>query len=409
MTAEIISVGTELLLGHIIDTHAPLMARIMAECGIGCQRRSTVGDNFDRLVGALRESLDRADIVVTIGGLGPTMDDLTRDAIAAALDEGLAYEPSVEEKLRKFFASRDLRWTDSIARQAQRPESAELIENPNGTAPGLYCRKNGKVVIALPGPKGEFDPMANGRVKEILCRIEGGGVIHSRTLRVVGMGESHVEDAVRTFMEAENPTVAPYAHTGEVHLRITARAASEADADRLIDPVDNQIRGLLGNAVFGTDSTTLESAVMELLTSREETLAVAESMTGGELGGRITTVPGAGKVLIGGAITYSPVAKERLLGVSQQTLTERGPVSEEVAREMAEGVRRVLGTTYGLSITGNAGPDVDVDSKPVGLVYIGLASEAGTVVAEHRYRGVREDIRRRATQQALASLRQKLL
>jgi nicotinamide-nucleotide amidase len=409
VTAEIVSVGTELLLGQIVDTHAPVMARILAECGIGCQRRTTIGDNFDRLVAVLRESLSRADIVVTIGGLGPTLDDLTRDAIAAALDDVLVHEHIVEEKLRKFFEQRGLRWTESIGRQAQRPESAELVDNPNGTAPGLYCRKNGKVVLALPGPKGEFDPMAKGPVREILCRVEGAGVIHSRTLRIVGMGESHVEDAVRDLMDSENPTVAPYAHTGEVHLRITARAESVEEAEKLIDPVEKQIRERLGSNVFGIDSTSLEEAVIKLLAERGENLALAESMTGGELGGRITTVPGSSKALVGGVIVYSPTAKQRLLGVSEQTLEEHGPVSEDAAREMAEGVREALGSTYGLAITGNAGPGVDVDNKPVGLVYIALASPDGTEVSEHRYRGIREDIRRRATQQALTALRQKML
>lgn len=409
MTAEVVSVGTELLLGHVVDTHAPVMARILAECGIVCQRRTTVGDNRDRLVAVLRESLERAEVVITIGGLGPTLDDLTRDAIAEALDEPLVHVPEVEGRLRRFFAQRNLRWTDSIARQAEKPLGAELVENRFGTAPGLFCRKGDRVVLALPGPKGEFVPMANGPVKEILARLGGSGVIHSRTLRIVGMGESHVEDAVRDLMASENPTVAPYAHTGEVHLRLTSRAGSVDEAEQRIDPMEAEIRSRLGNAVFGTDDTDLEAAVIDLLVARGETLAVAESMTGGELGGRITSVPGAMKAFWGGAIVYTPTAKKNLIQVSAETLDRFGPVSRETACEMAEGVRRTLGTTYGISITGNAGPDVDSDDKPVGLVYIGLSGPHGTTAEENQFRGTREDIRRRSTQIALVTLRSQIV
>ncbi len=409
MTAEIVSVGTELLLGHIVDTHAPFMARIMAECGVTCLRRTTVGDNRHRIVGVLREALSRSDVVVTIGGLGPTLDDLTRDAIAEAIDEPLEKVEEVEEKLRKFFALRNIPWLDSIGRQAEKPRGAHLIENPNGTAPGLHCEKAGKVVLALPGPKGEFEPMARGPVKEILCHLEGDSVIHSRTLRIIGMGESGVEDKVRDLMEGTTPTVAPYAHLGEVHLRITARAPTAEAAERIIAPVEQEIRSRLGDTVFGTDSTNLEEAVVGLLLSRQETLALAESMTGGELGARITNAPGSSKVLAGGAITYQLSSKQRLLGVPGEDLSRHGPVSSETAAQMAEGARRVLESTWALSITGNAGPDVDVDKKPVGLVYIGLAGPSGTVVEEHRFRGVREDIRHRATQQALVMLRRALL
>jgi nicotinamide-nucleotide amidase len=409
VTAEIVSVGTELLLGHVVDTHAATMARVLAECGITCQRRATVGDNFDRIVSVLQEALGRSDVLVTIGGLGPTLDDLTRDAMAAALGDKLVHEAAFEEKLRRFFESRGIHWNESIGRQAQRPESAEFIDNPNGTAPGLHCRKNGKIVVALPGPKGEFEPMAKGPVREILSRAEGGDVIHSRTLRLVGMGESQAEGLIRDLMEAGSPTVAPYAHTGEVHLRLTARASTVALAEAEIAPVEAEIRRRLGSVVFGVDETSLEAAVVSLLASRGETLGLAESMTGGELGRRITMVPGASRVFLGGVVSYSGFAKRELLGVSEAVLASAGPVSEEVAREMAEGIRRELGTTYGLSITGNAGPDVDVDGKPVGLVYIGLAFEGGVNAKEYRYRGVREDIRRRATQQALSTLRSAVL
>ncbi len=409
MTAEIVSVGTELLLGQITDTHAPHMARILAECGIGCTRRATIGDNFDRVVGTLKDSLSRADVVVTIGGLGPTLDDLTRDAIAEALDDEMEEVPEVVEGLKKFFESRGIRMAESTLRQAQKPKCAQLVDNPNGTAPGLICQKGGKVVIALPGPKGEFDPMANGPVRQFLEQLQGGQVIHSRVLRIIGMGESHVEEKVRHLMAGENPTVAPYAQTAECHLRVTARAETREAADKLIDPVVDQIRGILGNHLYGFNETTIEMALIDMLVDNGETIAIAESMTGGALGARITSVPGSSKAFLGGVVTYTVGAKQALLDIPSGLLSEFGPVSEEVAVAMAESVRKTLGATYGVSITGNAGPTSDVDGKPVGLTYIAVAGPDGTTVDKAQYRGLREDIQRRATQTALAQLRWKLL
>lgn len=404
MTAEIVSVGTELLLGQIVDTHAPVMARILAECGIGCQRRSTVGDNRERLVAELRGALERADVLVTIGGLGPTVDDLTRDAIAEAVGDELVVHDDILEALRAMFASRGIAWVESNGRQAQVPASGVPIDNPNGTAPGLHVSKNGKTVLALPGPKGEFNPMADGSVREILRRLGGAGVIHSRTLRVVGIGESMVEDKVRDLMDGDDPSVAPYAHLGEVHLRLTARAASVAEADARIDPMEAKIRERLGDAVFGTDATTLEAAVLEALNARDQTLAVAESMTGGELAARLTSVSGMSHTFLGGVVAYTPRVKQMVLGVPAEALDD--PVSEEVARAMANGVRMRLGATYGLGITGNAGPTADQGGKPVGLTYIAIAGPEGTTCRESSWRGTREDVRRRATQQALAMLRE---
>ncbi len=406
MQAEVVSVGTELLLGQILDTHAPAMARILAECGVGCVRRSTVGDNRGRIVALLREALGRADVLVTIGGLGPTEDDLTRDAIAEALDEGLVPMPEVEAKLREFFGSRGLPWVESNARQATRPESAEPIENPYGTAPGLVCRKGGKTVIALPGPKGEFVPMAEGPVREILRALGGGFTIHSRTLRICGLGESTVEERIRDIGHGENPTVAPYAHTGEVHLRLTARAASRAEAEALIDPVDLEIRARLGDAVFGTDGTTLEAAVLEDLNRGNASVGLAESMTGGSLSARMTGVPGASTSgFRGGVVVYTPDAKCALLGLDRGLVDEHGPVSEAVAIGLARAVRTRLDATFGVAIVGNAGPESDVDGKPVGLVYVGLSGPGGDSADESSFRGTREDIRRRGEQTALVLLR----
>jgi len=408
MTAEIVSVGTELLLGQIVDTHAPVMARLLAECGIGCTRRTTIGDNWDRLVNALKEALERSDVVVTIGGLGPTTDDLTRDGIAAALGDKLIRVPEYEAKLREFFGTRNIEWNPSTARQADRPESARMVENPNGTAPGLICEKNGKVVIALPGPKGEFDPMARGPVKEFLEQLQGGGVIHSRVLRIIGIGESSVERMVRPLMDGENPTVAPYAQTGECHLRLTARAANREEGDRMLDPIEAEIRSILGNAVYAINEQALDSAVIDLLVQHEKTVAVAESMTGGLLGARFSANPGSSRAFVGGAIVYTPKSKVQL-GVDEELIKTKGPVSAEVAKALAEAARARFEADYGIGITGNAGPTPDIDGKPIGLTYISIATPTGTQVSEHKYRGIREDIRHRATQEALAQLRNRLL
>ena len=406
MTAEIVSVGTELLLGQIVDTHAPTMARILADCGIGCRRRQTVGDNLDRLVEALNVALARADLVITIGGLGPTQDDLTREGIAAALDEDLALDPDYEKTLREIFAVRRFTWVESNIRQAMRPPSGRFLDNPNGTAPGLLCEKGGKVVIALPGPRNEFNPMAEGVVRAYLERVQGGKVIHSRTLRVCGLGESLVEEKIRHLMQGDNPSVAPYAHPAEVHLRLTASAGSVAEAEKLLDPMETQIRKVLGNAIYGVNDQTLESAVIDRLRMTGQSLALAESLTGGWLGMRLTSVAGASDVFRGGVISYTGEAKRELLGVSQETLSQFGPVSEECSREMAAGCRNRFGATIGVSLTGNAGPTSDKDGKPVGLVFIGIAQPDKVQVWDYRFRGSREDIRQRSTQIALVKLRE---
>ena len=406
MNAEIVSVGTELLLGQIVDTHAPRMANLLAECGIGCLRRVTVGDNLERIVAALKEALARADLVITIGGLGPTQDDLTRDAIALALGDRLETVPEMADQLRLFFESRKIPWAESNLRQAEKPTSGRFIDNPNGTAPGLICERDGKRVVALPGPKGEFNPMADGPVRAYLEGVSPGRVIHSRVVRICGIGESYVESLVRDLLDSKNPTVAPYAHPGEVHLRVTASAKDRVEANAMIDPVVAAIQAKLGRAVFGFDETSLEEAVLADLRGRRQTLAVAESMTGGWLGERLTSVAGSSEVFLGGVIAYTAGVKRELLGVSSATLEAFGPVSAECAQEMAVGVRDRFRASFGIAITGNAGPSADAGGAPVGQVYLALAGPAGVRVEAGTYRGIREDVRRRATQAALVMLRE---
>jgi len=411
MRAEIVSVGTELLLGQIADTNAQHLGQLLPQLGIEHTNRQTVGDNLGRLEEALRLALSRADVVFTIGGLGPTEDDLTREGIARALDDELVRDPSIEATLKEIFERRQANWVDSQLRQADRPSCARPIPNPNGTAPGLICEKGGKVVIALPGPKGEFVPMAEGPVRDYLAKLATGGVIASRLLRVCGIGEAALEQSIRHLLTSTNPTVAPYAKVGEVHLRLTASAPTREEALRLIEPVELEIRSIVGQAAYGIDDQTLESVVIDLLRSKGLTLAVAESCTGGGLGARITSVPGSSDVFVGGFLTYSNETKMRLLGVSPELFEEGGPgaVSEDCASEMAVGAALALGADCAVSITGIAGPGGGSDEKPVGTVYIGVARTGWVSSERYLFRGDRAAIRERSVQWALICLREALL
>lgn len=376
MNAEIVSVGTELLLGQIADTDAQHLGTLLPQLGIAHMHRQTVGDNLVRLTEAIKLALSRSDIVFTIGGLGPTQDDLTRDGIAAALDDPLVNDEGSEALLRRIFRERKFAWVESQLRQAMRPACAKPIPNANGTAPGLICEKNGKVVIALPGPIGEFVPMADGPVRDYLAKLTTGGVIVSRLLRTCGVGEGIVEDTIKELLDSQNPTIAPYAKIGEVHLRLTAFAETADKAEALIAPMESRVRELLGAAVYGVDDESLEEVVLRLLRERQGSLVVAESCTGGGLGRRLTSVPGASDVFLGGAITYSNESKAALAGVARGLFAESGPgaVSEECARQMAAGIRTRLGASHAVSITGIAGPDGGSEEKPVGTVYVAVAT-----------------------------------
>jgi nicotinamide-nucleotide amidase len=408
MTAETVAVGTELLLGDIVDTNSAELGKVLAEFGVIHLHRQTVGDNWKRLAEAVKLALSRSDIVFTIGGLGPTQDDVTRDGIAAAMRDQLVHDTVLESQIRAKLEARRIPWVESQARQAMRPASATAIDNPNGTAPGLICKKDGKVVISMPGPRGEFVPMLYGPVADFLRSVSD-GVIYSRTIKIVGMGESIVEHKLRDLMDSEDPTVAPYAKTGEVHLRVTSRGASVRDAEERVSPVANEIVARLGGVVYGFDDETLESSILALLRKRGETLAVAESCTGGGLGERLTSVPGSSDVFLGGVISYSNALKVALLGVSQATLDDQGAVSEECARQMAEGVRAKTGATWAVAITGIAGPDGGSEDKPVGLVYSTVAGPDGTTTDRNVFPGTRETVRERAQKWSLLQLRKRLM
>lgn len=411
LSAEIVSIGTELLLGQITDTDAPFLSRRLSALGIAVYHRATVGDNYERALATVLQALSRSDVVLLIGGLGPTMDDLTRDIIAAATDTPLVRDESVARHLTDWFAAKNYSMTDTILRQADVPTGAVPLPNAFGTAPGLWLEKSGKIVVALPGPPNELEPLFDAEVAPRLSVKIGTEriVIRSRTLRFAGIGESNVEDAVKDLMNDANPTVAPYAKRAEVHLRVTASARTEAEADALTAQRAAIIRERLGAFLYGEDDTTLEDVVVRLLIERKETVAVAESCTGGLLAGRITNVAGASAVFGVGLVTYANDAKINLLQIPRAVIGGAGAVSPEVAKAMASRVRELSGATFGLSTTGVAGPGGGTPEKPVGLVHIGLSTPDKTVSVEHRLMGSRADVRYRAVQAALDMLRRELL
>ena len=408
MRAEIISVGTELLLGQIVDTDAAYLSRLLPEFGIDLHYRVTVGDNESRLADALKLALSRSDVVFTIGGLGPTQDDLTKETVAKVVGDEMVLDEECASHLRTFFAARGIEMPETNLKQAMVPQRGRALWNPLGTAPGAaFETEDGKVVIVLPGPPREFTPMVDERVSPYLRERVGdlSGVIRSRALRLAGVGESTVEDKVKHLLSGANPTVAPYASPGEVHLRVTAKAANAAEADAMIDEMDAKLVSILGDQVFGRDGETLERVVVESLISRRLTLATAESCTGGLIANRITDVPGCSATFLLGVVSYSNEAKKGLLGVPEQLIEKHGAVSEEVARAMAEGVRKAAGAGLGLSTTGIAGPSGGTSTKPVGLVYMALSTDKGTVVQKHQFGGTRADVKLRASQAALDMLR----
>lgn len=402
-TSEIISVGTELLLGTTIDSNAAELGQELARLGVSCRHRQTVGDHLGRLTEAIQLALSRADLVITIGGLGPTQDDLTRDAIAAATQLPLEPNAVLEAELRALFERRGLRWVDSNLRQTMVPKGGVPLPNPHGTAPGLWCPVGHQVVAALPGPPREFRPMMQGPFADRLREASGFDPIHTRVLKVVGVGESRIEELLRDLMEGSRPTLAPYAKTGEVHLRLAVQAP-EAEAHAIFDPVEAIIRERLGWHVYGSGEDTLESRVLSLLEDRRETLAVAESLTGGLIQQRLTSVPGASKVFVGGVVSYSNEAKKHLLNVSPETLDQVSAVSAEVAEQMAHGVRHSLQANWGLSTTGVAGPGADSLGHPEGLTYVGWDGPFGPGTQVYTFGMGREINRSRAAQAALTQL-----
>ena len=381
-TVEILSVGTELLLGNIVNSDAQALSRELSGLGLNVLYHSVVGDNPGRLKAAVELARSRADVIVTTGGLGPTCDDLTKQTLAECFGKRLVYHPECAEGIRCFFHRMGKEMTDNNLQQAYLPEDCQILDNAWGTAPGCAFESDGTCVVMLPGPPRECLPMFRERAVPWLARLSE-GVIRSRTLRVFGLGESAVESLLRDRMnELTNPTLAPYAKEGEVELRITAKADSPQAADALIAPVEREVRALLGELVYGADVSGLEQVVLEGARDRGLTLGTAESCTGGLIAKRLTDVPGSACAFLGGVVSYHCEVKAGLLGVSQALLDERGAVCAQVAEQMAQGAIRALGCDLAVSATGVAGPDPDDRGNPVGLVFVGLAAPDGCWVKQ---------------------------
>lgn len=410
MTAEIICVGTELLLGNIVNTNAAFLSEKLAYLGINCYFQTVVGDNRDRLLSVINTALSRADILIFSGGLGPTEDDLTKETVAEALGKKLIRDKWAEQEIADYFALRGRIPTDNNWKQADVIEGCEILYNKNGTAPGIFVSEGEKTVILLPGPPLELKSMFTDSVMPKLQQ-KCGQVFYSQTVKIVGPGESSVETQILDMLDTQdNPTIAPYAKTGEVHLRVTARAKDEKEAREKIAPVVEELYRRFGNAVYTTDADeTLEMALTKLLMKKKYTMTTAESCTGGMIAARMVNAPGVSAVLKSGFITYANEAKEELLGVSHDTLEKFGAVSRETAEEMAEGAVKAAHTDAAVAVTGIAGPDGGTKEKPVGLVYIGVNVRGNVEVREYHFSGSRQKIRESVTAAALTFLREKLL
>lgn len=371
---EILSVGTEILLGDILNTNSRYLSLELARLGISVLRHTTVGDNHERLAAALKTALERSDIVIATGGLGPTVDDITRDVCCEVMGFEMELCDEIAAKIRSYFESKGIGMPESNLRQAYVPVGGTVFENHHGTAPGLGLKKNGKCVVMLPGPPYEMAPMYHESVVPYLAEYADGAIV-SHTVRTMGIGESAMAEIVADMLENENPTVAPYAKKGEALLRVTAKADTAHEAEKLCKPVIDEIKSRLGGYVYGIDSESIEQKVVELLKENNLTLATAESCTAGYIPKRITDIPGASSVFEYGAITYSNDVKQKVLGVKAETLAAYGAVSEQTAAEMAAGIRRVSGADIGIAVTGIAGPGNDGTDKPVGLCFIAINAE----------------------------------
>jgi len=413
MKAEIVSIGTELLLGEITDTNASYLASQLPLLGIDLLWVTQVGDNLDRLMECLERAWGRSDVTLTTGGLGPTEDDLTREAIAAMLGEELSVDPELERGIRELFARRGFPMPESNIKQATLIPSAQAIPNPSGTAPGWWVEKGRKergepkILIAMPGPPSEMRHMwetdVAGRLREMLR----GEVILSRTIKTLGMTESGVAEVVKPLLSSNNPTLAVYAKTDGIHLRLTAKAVTRDEAEEMIAKRETELRSLLSDIIWGSDAETLEGLVGTLLVEKGLTLATMESCTGGLLANTITDVPGSSKYFKGGLVAYTNEAKLSY-GVSTALIAQHGAISPEVAGDMARVTRERLGADIGVGITGVAGPTED-EGRPIGTVHIAIDDGRETRLVLGQYPPLRHQVKRRAAYHALFELRRTLV
>lgn len=380
---ELISVGTEILLGDILNTDAQYLSIELAKLGISVIHQSTVGDNRERLLAQLDEAAKRSDIIILSGGLGPTPDDLTKEVCCEFFGkEMFLHEPTVE-KIKEYFSSKGIEMAQNNLKQAMLPKDCVIFPNDNGTAPGMAIEKDGVHILVLPGPPRELKPMFQNCAVPYLMQFSD-RIIVSHNIRTFGIGESSMAERVNDLFDAQNPTVAPYAKDGEALLRVTAMAKTKEDAESLCEPIIEEIKKRLDAYVYGVDYNCIEEAVVGMLKVHHLKVATAESCTAGLIAKRITDVPGASEVFECGIISYANEIKHKVLGVSEDDLNKYGAVSEPVAKQMAQGALKVSGADIAVSVTGIAGPDSDSTGKPVGLVYIGLADKENVWVREIR-------------------------
>lgn len=403
MIVEIVTTGTELLLGQILDTNTAYIAKRCNQLGLNVLYHSTVGDNPSRMSQVISIALSRADIVITTGGLGPTQGDITKEVTAKILNRPLVlHEPSVD-RVKCFFAQRHIHMPDSNIRQAMIPEDATVINNERGTAPGVIIEHQEKTIIHLPGPPSELEWMFDHAVIPYFKQRFGAqGIILSRVLRTYGIGESSLEEKIHDYIISQkNPTIALLARAGEIHIRLTAKANTEEEASALIAGLEAKIRSRAGDYIFGIDSQTLEEVAGRLLSAKKLTIALAESCTGGLVTSKLTDIAGSSAYLLGSIVSYANTVKVNMVGVPDKLLTAYGAVSPEVAKAMAEGVKTKFNSHIGVGITGIAGPSGGTDSKPVGLVYIAIAGFDQMQCYEHIFNGHRSAVKNRT---ALATL-----
>jgi nicotinamide-nucleotide amidase len=404
--AEILSVGTEFLLGDSSDTNGAAAAKELSKIGIRTDRRTSVGDDLEALKAALAEAASRSEIVLTIGGLGPTPDDPTRLAVAEWAGLELREDRAARERIEEFLRRRNRKPPEGVFAQAELPQGAEAIPNDVGTAPGVYLKVGDTIVASLPGPPSECVPMLRGELIPRLRRDLGGQerVIVSRVLHTAGVPEMVLMDEIGDLLTDQDPTVVLLASPGTVKIKITTTQDSEKEADRTIAQVEQKIRDRVGSHIFGVDEETLEKRVIEELIEHRATAASAESITGGLVSSRLTDVPGSSKAFLGGVCGYTELTKKGILGIPAAQLEEHGAVSEQVTREMAQAIRKITGADYGIATTGLAGPTRNGSEYPVGTCFISLSRSGGTVCEEHFFAGSRKDVKWRASQSALVAL-----
>jgi nicotinamide-nucleotide amidase len=407
MRSEIVSIGTELLMGQITDTNASWLAQQLPALGMDLYWVSQVGDNLGRLREVLQRAFERSDVVICTGGLGPTEDDLTREAIAAMLGEELFLDPALEQELRATFARRGNPMPERNVKQATRTTSTQALLNPRGTAPGWWTERDGHVVVAMPGVPHEMRFMWENEVVPRLRTRLGGGVIYSRLLKVIGLGESAVEQEIRELIHGTNPSVGIYAKEDGIHLRLTAKADGQEQARGLVEDLENRMRAILGVRVYGVDDDTLEGVVGKLLLNKGFTLATMESCTGGHVANVLTNEPGSSAYMKGGIVSYTNEVKVAF-GVPAAVIEQHGAISAETALEMASAARARLDASVGLSVTGVAGP-AESEGKKAGTVFIGLDIEGDRRVEERFFPVVRLQMKRQTMLAALDLVRRTLI